>query len=759
MLSARCTTFYWITLLTLVVAGVGQVVSRGINIQRDLFSTLPAVSREEGFLNAQEEYQDRLGRKMIFAVVGEDSSQLQKVMADFEQTLKKDFSNIQYKFDETRIENIGKLYVPYRQQLLTGPQIEEINSTPALQLVEKNLARLYSPIGSLQAGQLAADPFGYFTNFLLSLRVDSTLKSQDGLLLGELNNKPAAVLFADIKGDWQDYSKQIEIKNLVENFKAKNSSHQILTVGLANYMRAGVERAQVEISTIGLGSLLGAIILLLWIFKSAAPLVVSVGLLLASVLSAALITHLFFGSIHFFTLILGSSIVGMIDDYSFHFFSQRFDGGVKSGTQARDKIKRSLVYSFITTIIGFIFLFATPFPVLKQLGIFAIAGFATAFLIIWTFYQHLPHRFSTYPQFWKRGAGFTHRLIAIRKSHFAVAAACLLAVSALMMTKIQFSDDVRLLQSLPKDLKSDDDNIRALLGQKESQTYLLVRGETFEELLKREEALQLTLAENFQTGFSGISNWIPSETKQKESFETYQKLKPAYREFYQKLNVPRTTIEAKMKIHEAAFRAIPIEQLRSNIATLPIGQQFLGQFNSQYYSVLHLPSELAANRFKSLESSNVQVINLAEDTSKIMHDLRSAITWAAIAGWVITFLTIAILIGGKNSIHIILAPTLAVLLALGFTFTFTGPLNLFHLLAAVLVFTLGIDYTFFFSDCHDSVYVPTLIAVTAAAITTGLSFGLMSLSQTAAISGFGVTIAIGITLCLILSPFAVRARL
>lgn len=750
MLSTRWTTFYWIALLTLIVSGVGQVATRGIHIQRDLFSTLPAVTRDPGFIKAQNQHQDQLGRKMIFAVVGENTQNLQKVVAELEGVLQKDFTNIQFRADVKDVEKIGRFYGPYRQQLLTRNQIAKINSTPPEFLVQENLARLYSPLGTLQASQLGADPFGYFTEFLMGLRPRASLKSEDGLFLGEHEGKPAAVLFADIKGDWEDYAKQIEIKKLIETFKDEHKQNQIFTLGLAQYMRAGVERAQIEIATIGIGSLLGATLLLIWLFRSGTPLVVSIGLLLASVLSASLITHLFFGSIHFFTLILGSSIVGMIDDYSFHFFSQRFDSGVTSGREARSRIKRSLVYSFLTTVIGFIFLFATPFPVLKQLGVFAIAGFATAFLIIWTFYQHLPHRVSTYPQFWAAGAQLTHQLLSIRRNHFVVGAVVLVIVSGLLMSRIEFNDDVRQMQSLPKDLKSDEEKIRALLGHDQSQTYMLVRAENVADLLNAEE--------NLQTSFFGISQWLPSESKQRESFQAYQKLKPIYRAFFEKLKVPESKINSEIKKFEMPFKVVTSKEWMSEFSDLPVSRQFLGRLDESYYSVLYLPAHVETARVRALESKNVQVVNLAEDTSAVMRGLRSAITWAAIAGWSITLLTVALLMRLKNSAHIMLAPTLAVVLSLGITYLLTGPLNLFHLLAAVLVFSLGIDYTFFFSDCRDSVYVPTLIAVTAAAVTTGLSFGLMSLSQTAAISGFGVTIAIGIILSLILSPFAVRAQ-
>lgn len=80
-------------------------------------------------------------------------------------------------------------------------------------------------------------------------------------------------------------------------------------------------------------------------------------------------------------------------------------------------------------------------------------------------------------------------------------------------------------------------------------------------------------------------------------------------------------------------------------------------------------------------------------------------------------------------------------------------LNLFHVLALLLVLGVGIDYSIFFAESgtHRDT---TMLAVLLSTATTLLSFGLLALSQTAAISSFGTVISIGLLCSLLFSPLA-----
>jgi predicted exporter len=78
-------------------------------------------------------------------------------------------------------------------------------------------------------------------------------------------------------------------------------------------------------------------------------------------------------------------------------------------------------------------------------------------------------------------------------------------------------------------------------------------------------------------------------------------------------------------------------------------------------------------------------------------------------------------------------------------------------LALLLVLGVGIDYSIFFAE-SDTQRDTTMLAVLLSTATTLLSFGLLALSQTAAISSFGSVISIGLVCSLLFSPLAQHHR-
>ena len=86
-------------------------------------------------------------------------------------------------------------------------------------------------------------------------------------------------------------------------------------------------------------------------------------------------------------------------------------------------------------------------------------------------------------------------------------------------------------------------------------------------------------------------------------------------------------------------------------------------------------------------------------------------------------------------------------------------LQLFHVLALMLLLGVGVDYGIFFKD-HPGRSDPVgWLAVGLSALSTLLSFGLLSLSRTPALQAFGLTMLIGtVAVCLIVPCFGYEKR-
>jgi len=107
--------------------------------------------------------------------------------------------------------------------------------------------------------------------------------------------------------------------------------------------------------------------------------------------------------------------------------------------------------------------------------------------------------------------------------------------------------------------------------------------------------------------------------------------------------------------------------------------------------------------------------------------------------------------------RILAVPLLAAVLSLAVLGWLGQPLTLFALFGLLLVSALGVDYAIFMYQGVGGAAV-SLVSVLLSAATTLLSFGLLALSQTQVLSGFGLTVALGIGFSLLFSLWVCNKR-
>ena len=101
----------------------------------------------------------------------------------------------------------------------------------------------------------------------------------------------------------------------------------------------------------------------------------------------------------------------------------------------------------------------------------------------------------------------------------------------------------------------------------------------------------------------------------------------------------------------------------------------------------------------------------------------------------------------------VLAPTaLASIATLGVLGLAGQSLQMFHVLALMLMLGVGVDYGIFMQEHPGRRDSTPWLAVGLSAANTILSFGLLGLSRTPALQAFGLTMLIGTTLAWLLVP-------
>lgn len=149
--------------------------------------------------------------------------------------------------------------------------------------------------------------------------------------------------------------------------------------------------------------------------------------------------------------------------------------------------------------------------------------------------------------------------------------------------------------------------------------------------------------------------------------------------------------------------------------------------------------------------SGVTLVDKVQDISDVMAKYRSLTLSLLGLALVVAGLIFSLRFGLKMALWITAVPALAALLTLAGLGLAGSPLTLFHALALILVFGIGVDYSLFFAESHRGEGV--MMAVFMSACSTLMAFGLLAFSQTPAIHYFGLTLLLGIGLTFVLSPF------
>jgi predicted exporter len=109
--------------------------------------------------------------------------------------------------------------------------------------------------------------------------------------------------------------------------------------------------------------------------------------------------------------------------------------------------------------------------------------------------------------------------------------------------------------------------------------------------------------------------------------------------------------------------------------------------------------------------------------------------------------------GLRGALRIVALPLLAALCSLASLGWLGQPLTLFSLFGLLLVTAISVDYAILMHERIGGAAV-SLLGTLLAAVTTWLSFGLLALSSTPAVSNFGLAVSLGLAFSFLLAPWA-----
>ena len=752
----------WLLLVLLVLLAA---LLRGPAFDSSILTLLPESEQQPLVQRARDRIGAEFSSRLLLLVTAAEDANARTAVASLARTLTglAAVARVEWRMTDDDFSRSREQLFAYRFYLLAPDLRQAMLDGAYRQITQQALVKLFGPVS---AGDLIEDPFGLFPGLMRSHSHGLRLDLSQNLLRLRDTAQPTYLISVQLAGDPFAVELQRDLLQAVDRERTRLGERveSIRMSGMLVHAAAGARQAQREISTIGLGSLGGILVLMLLVFGRGKSLLLLLFPIATGCLFAAAVTLLIFGRVHLVTLAFGAGLVGVSVDYALHFLCER---RYSRATRILGRIIAGLALGLFSSVMAYAVMLLAPFPGLRQMAAFSVAGLFASWITVVLWLPILTRRDETRALAAARLLqGWRRCFPRIDRTGWMLASAALMI--ALSLGAVWHSvprDDVRLLQTSPPELLRQEAEIQRALGSASSSQYLLVRGSSLEHCLQREESLLPALRELQRDavidGFRALSQMLPSLQRQAQNYRLIGELYARELDsLYAPLELPAdAAVQARARFEAAAEARLTPAVWRELDAGAARQQLILDQSPASAATVIRFPGSLDAGARASLAelaaaSEGVIYVDQIADLSALLRDYRGQIQNWLILAYLIVLVTLALRYR-RQVWRILLPPLLASLLTLALLAQLEQGINLFHLIALILVLGIGLDMGIFLHETDEA--AQTWLAVSLSALTSLLAFGLLALSRTPVLHHFGITVALGLSLVWLLSP-CVRRR-
>lgn len=756
------------------LVGMGLIIWLAlVNWQRNWLETsflalLPKVEQQPAVAKAIAQHQQLLSHKLIYLTGADTPEQAINLAEDLKRLLNASqlFSELQLQLPQQHYQQRYQQLFPYRYQLLDPATRLQLERDPR-QISAENLQRLNNPFSALQTLGLEQDPLLLYNRYFSSLNT-VPLNIQQGVVVLAGAGRFWALLVAE----YQDQSMKLDqleqllavTRNSESYLLAKGA--ELLASGMPLFTAYGAETASQEINTIGLGSTLGVVILLLLSFSSPRPLLLSALAIASGLLAGWALSVVWLGKLHILTLVFGASLIGVVVDYALHFFCDGLGLAQWTPRKGLTYVLPGIAFGLLTSLLGYAGLGFSAFPGLQEIALFSSLGLIVSWLTVvmlfpwllqgFSFPQHPPILawVAIWEQHWPRWC-WRHRKV------LAASLVCLISAG---LWQLEAKDDVRLLQSAPPALLAADAKIRNLLPLSRDSQFFLVSGLTLADFYRNEQALSLKLSHLQQIGalkhFDAISAVWPDQIAQRQN---YQLLKQhlydngLLAQSMTTLGFSQSAIQSELQHFKTA------EGLSIALEDWLVGDTakqglWLGCDEQHCQGIVAVSGIQNLQALAALDNSDsLQWVDPVAQMSAVFQRYRLQVSYLLLLVNTLLLAGLCWRLGWQHGLRIMAVPVVAMLAALASLGWLKDLFSLFNLFALLLVLEIGLDYAIFFymagqdSDPSEK-RSSTALAVSLSALTTLLAYGLLALCSTTIVHAFGLTLLIGVSMAFLLAP-------
>ena len=739
-----------------------------LNIDTDLADVSPKIRNTVETQKAIASLRSSIEQRATLLIQGLDEYDVY----DAEDYLREELDKLQeltvFESNQVLVERLFDGLLDYRFSLLSAPQRKALQASSARDIATVAESNLYKSASMGQIITFDKDPLGWHSETLLDL----LQSSQSGVGSRSVEQGFAqSVSFKINQGalslDTQERI-SVQLSNVIE--LTENSYNVKLdTSGVFFFAASAASSAKADIQLISIGSGIGVILLLLVAFRSLWSLILPLSSIAIGVTFAFLLTHLIYGQVHILTLVFGASLIGIVIDYSLHYFYHA-PGQVAAGQQqpilkhdggSHAALHRALLLSLGTSLIGYGALSFSSLAALQKVAFFSCCGLLMAWLSVMCFGGWASSKATrSHQRFFPALVKLLSGSVSYLSSQFWLALVLLVVVSVSVIAIIDdpFSDDPRIFFKPSSELIESERRVSAATNDFEPGRYLIIHGDSQSQVYERYNALITAVTNSSDVDsntFSSLLSWVPSPDQQMENYEAYAKLYNIGGSadiLAQALGIDRSSIEAVraeyLNSKNRVLSPADVNALLGDAMPNLWIEHGVGSSEPSFISFVLLRKGEAADALSNLTANieGVEFINTLERTRGALEEQRQSALGLLFFAYVLVALLVFIRYRSVNALWMVAIPICASASFVGTCMMLGVPLNLFHVMALFLVLGFGMDYTIFAKEMRGQSKMQlglALQAILLSALTSLLSFGLLGLSSMPVVASFGITLLLG----------------
>lgn len=667
----------------------------------------------------------------------------------------------------------------WRYHLSPGVSAERFSQEGLREAILRSIDLAASPVGYLFKPYLLQDPTGELLEILSGLHPDNEPDVRGGVWSSPDGQRALLLLQTRAAGaDTDGQEAAIRAAESVFASLVQTEGLQPLRLSLSGPGLFAVQSRDAirsEVSRVSLLSMLGIVLVLIWVYRS--PRTLALGLLpvITGALVGAAVVSLVHGQVHGITIGFGAALIGEAVDYAIYFCVQSGRVGLQTWRQTFWPTIRLGVF---TSVAGFGALLLAGFPGMAQLGLYALSGVITAALVTRHVLPVLAGDRLAVP-----APGFLTRwtlkwLVHARILRWPLLALAVLALGYLLQHRTQlWSTNLSALSTVSAEAAAADARLRTDIGAPDARYLVLFTGTSREAALQGAERagrqLDALVQQGLIGGYDSPARFMPSQQTQAarlQSLPSREKLEPVLAQALQDAPLSASRLRGFVDAVDAARQSPMLTRSDLDGTALALAvDSLLSPSGDAWNAVLPLrPVPGAADAQMpvaelqtALAGTGAVFLDLKTEFEQLYAQYLRQALWLSLGGVLGIALLLALTLRSAWRLaRVLLSLAVVVVLVIAGLHLSGTSLHLLHLVGMLLIVAVGSNYALFFDRAGEqgSLSSDVWLSMAVAVATTAIGFGALASSGVPVLQAIGVTVAPGVLLALVVSAAVLGVR-